>query len=347
MKTLGRFWTTARRLGQPTFALLASLIFAAALAGIAFGDILELRDGQIIQGQFIGGSPANIRFRVNGQEQIFATKDVLNIGFSDSSDASNSSAAPSAQPAPQSTAPQPDNAAPSQPAAQPPPPTPSADTNPSPSPTEASAPPPPATAANAAPAQGPPPQASPSQQPPSATATTQAITIPAGTSLFVRMIDSIDSSKNNIGDPFHGSLESALVVGDIVVAPAGADVYGKLTQAKEAGKISGGAQLTLELTGVRINGNIVPVDSTDYDVAGKGRGGQSAERIGGGAVLGTIIGAIAGGGKGAAIGGVVGAGAGTAVQVSTKGDKVRIPSETLLEFKLQQDVTAPLPAPSN
>jgi outer membrane lipoprotein SlyB len=82
-------------------------------------------------------------------------------------------------------------------------------------------------------------------------------------------------------------------------------------------------------------------------VAGKGRGGQSAERIGGGAVLGTIIGAIAGGGKGAAIGGVVGAGAGTAVQVSTKGDKVRIPSETLLEFKLQQDVTAPLPAPSN
>jgi len=72
--------------------------------------------------------------------------------------------------------------------------------------------------------------------------------------------------------------------------------------------------------------------------------------IGGGSIFGgygTIIGAIAGGGKGAAIGGVVGAGAGTAVQVSTKGDKVRIPSETLLEFKLQQDVTAPLPAPSN
>jgi len=98
--------------------------------------------------------------------------------------------------------------------------------------------------------------------------------------------------------------------------------------------------LTLELTGVRINGNIVPVDSTTYDVAGKGRGKQSAERIGGAAVAGAVIGAIAGGGKGAAIGTVVGGGAGTAVQVVTKGDQVRIPSETLLEFKLEQDVVA-------
>jgi len=91
----------------------------------------------------------------------------------------------------------------------------------------------------------------------------------------------------------------------------------------------------------------VPVDSTDYDVAGKGRGTQSAERIGGGAVLGTIIGAIAGGGKGAVIGGAVGAGAGTTVQVMTHGEQVRIPSETLLEFKLEQDVTAPIANPSN
>ena len=332
MKTLAESRMAARRLGRSVFALAASLIFAGALAGVALGDILELRDGQIIQGQFVGGSPANIRFRVNGQEQIFATKDVLNIGFSDSSDTSSATPAP-AQPAPQQSAPPP---APDQSATQPPPPPADADSNSTPTPTGNSAPP---ADANAA---------SPSQsQPPPAAATTQAITIPAGTSLFVRMIDGVDSTQNKIGDPFRASLESPLVVGNTVVAPAGADVYGKLTQAKEAGKISGGAQLTLELTGIRINGSIVPVDSTDYDVAGKGRGTQSAERIGGGAVLGTIIGAIAGGGKGAAIGGVVGAGAGTAVQVSTKGEQVRIPSETLLEFKLQQDVTAPLPAPSN
>lgn len=161
------------------------------------------------------------------------------------------------------------------------------------------------------------------------------------------MIDSVDSSVNQVGDTFKASLESPLVVGDTVVAPKGADAYGKLTQAKQAGKISAGAELTLELTGIRIGGNIVPLNSTDYDVAGKGRGSQSAQRIGGGAVIGTIIGAIAGGGKGAAIGAVAGAGTGTAVQVFTHGDKVRVPSETLLEFRLQNDVSTPLPAPAN
>lgn len=187
-------------------------------------------------------------------------------------------------------------------------------------------------------------QSQPQAQTPQVNATTNAITIPAGTSLLVRMIDSVDSSKNKVGDSFHGSLESALVVGDTVVARKGADVYGKLTNAKSAGKISGGAQLTLELTGVRIHGNIVPIDSTTYDAVGKGRGKQSAGRIGGGAALGAIIGGIAGGGKGAAIGAGVGAGAGTTVQLVTHGDQIRIPSETLLEFKLEQAVTAPLPS---
>ena len=59
-------------------------------------------------------------------------------------------------------------------------------------------------------------------------------------------------------------------------------------------------------------------------------------------VVGAVIGAIAGGGKGAAIGAGVGAGAGTAVQVATKGDQVHVPSETLLEFALDQPVTIPI-----
>jgi len=301
--------TTATPLFLRVFA---ALLVTVALAGFAAADTLELKTGQIIQGKFIGGSSMNIRFQVNGQEQVFATKDVLNIGFSDTSDASSAVPRPQAAPAPA--------AAPVAPAA-------------------------PAAALNLPDA--PTPQAAPSSVPPPSASAAETITIPTGTSVLVRMIDGIDSSQNRVGDRFHASLESALVVGDTVVAPKAADAYGRLTQAKEAGKISGAAQLTLELTGIRIAGNIVPVESTDYDVAGKGRGTQSAERIGGGAVLGTIIGAVAGGGKGAAIGAVAGAGAGTAVQVMTHGEQVRVPSETLLEFKLQQDVTANLGAPAN
>ncbi len=301
--------TRSRALKLLVLGFAAASFSCVALAGFALGDTLELRTGQIVQGRFVGGSPLNIRFEVDGKEQIFPTKDVLNIGFSDASDASN---------------------------VPPPPAAPSVD-----------------SAATAAPAQSAPAPSNlpdapvPNSAPRRNLPTTQAITIPSGTSLLVRMIDGVDSSTSRVGDPFQASLDSDLLAGGTVVAPRGADVFGQLAQAKSAGKISGAAQLTLELTGIRINGKMVPVDSTTYDVAGKGRGTQSAERIGGGAVLGAVIGAIAGGGKGAAIGAGVGAGAGTAVQVMTHGDQVRIPSETLLEFKLEQDVTVPMPGTPN
>jgi hypothetical protein len=300
-------------------AFAGAVISGAALASIAFGDTLELKTGQIVQGRFIGGSPLNIRFEVDGKEQIFATKDVLNLGFSDISDASNA-------PAPPAAAPPPDSAAP--PAAPPPADAPAA-----------SAPPPAASEAPNAPAAN--SMAQQNGQP------MQTVTIPSGTSLLIRMIDSVDSSTNQVSDPFHASLETPLVVGNTVVAQKGADVYGMLARAKEAGKISGSSQLTLELTGIRVNGNVVPIDSTTYDVAGKSRGAQSAERIGGGAVAGAVIGGIIGGGRGAAIGATLGAGGGTAVQVMTHGDQVRIPSETLLEFTTEHDVIALVPNPSN
>jgi hypothetical protein len=288
-----------------------SLALAATLASVlpVSADTLELRDGQIIQGKFIGGSALNIRFQINGQEQVFATKDVLNIGFSDTSVQDSTAVAP---------------ANPSQPPAS------ALPNSPSPQPDATSS-----QSANLYPA----PSSDSQTPPPTQAAPSNLITIPAGTSLLVRMVDSVDSSKNQIGDTFEASLESPLMVGDIVVAEKGAYVFGKLARVKSAGKISGGAELTLQLTGIRVAGDIVPIDSTTYDVAGKGRGKQSAERIGGGAALGAIIGGIAGGGAGAAIGAGVGAAAGTTVQLATHGEKIRVPSETLLEFKLDSDVT--------
>jgi len=166
-----------------------------------------------------------------------------------------------------------------------------------------------------------------------------SVTIPAGTRILVRMIDGVDSAKNKIGDKFHASLEEDLAVRDTVVAPKGADVYGRLAEAQEAGHIAGKSQLKLELTDLMINGRSQPIVTGDYEVSGKSRGKQSAERIGGGAALGAVIGAIAGGGKGAAIGAGVGAGAGTAVQVLTRGEQVRVPSETMLEFRIDQPFT--------
>jgi outer membrane lipoprotein SlyB len=112
-----------------------------------------------------------------------------------------------------------------------------------------------------------------------------------------------------------------------------------LANAQEAGHIKGSAELQLELTRMVVGGQDYPVVSSDYTLQGKGRGANTAQKVGGGAAVGAIIGAIAGGGKGAAIGAGVGAGAGGAVQVFTRGQQVKVPSETLLEFRLQQPVT--------
>lgn len=308
----------------------AAAVFGLIVSSTAFADVLELKTGEIVQGKFISGSSATIRFEVNGQQQTFAIKDVLNIGFTDTNEVAAPPPAPPSAPPPV-PAPRQQDSADASPSQQ------SGDA------TQASAP----QADDQPTSDDTPAPAAPPQRAPKYSGPMQSVTIPSGTSIFIRMIDSVDSQTNHVSDPFHASLESPLVVGNAVVAQKGADVYGMLAHAKDAGRISGAPELTLELTGIRINGNIVPIDSTTYDVAGKSRGSQSAERIGGAAIAGAIIGGVIGGGKGAAIGATVGAGGGTAVQLSTHGDRVRIPSETLLEFKTENDVTALVPAASN
>jgi hypothetical protein len=168
---------------------------------------------------------------------------------------------------------------------------------------------------------------------------TANLTIPAGTRISVRTIDSIDSAKNHPGDRFQASLEEPLTVDGIVVAPKGADVYGRLAESKKSGTFTGRSELQLELTGIVVNGQTVPVATGDYELQGKSRGSSTAKRTIGGAAVGGIIGAIAGGGKGAGIGAAVGGGAGAGSEIITKGDQVRVPGETPLDFTLQQDVT--------
>ena len=165
------------------------------------------------------------------------------------------------------------------------------------------------------------------------------VTVPAGQSILIRMVDGVDSSKNHVGDVFHASLETDLTVGDTIVARKGTDIYGRLAEAAKSGNFSGRSELQLELTRLVIDGRDYPIVSSDYTLQGKGQGSSTAKKVGGGAALGAIIGAIAGGGKGAAIGAGAGAATGGAVQVLTKGAQVKIPSETLLEFRLQQPVS--------
>jgi hypothetical protein len=258
--------------------LLAALAVGLFFVGVAAADTLELKSGKIVQGKYLGGTAAVLRFEVNGEVQTFSTSDVVALTFTGRSGGATPMAAPAA----------------------------------------------------AAPAPAP---ASPSVDP------NGQITIPAGQSLLIRMIDGVDSSKNHVGDIFHASLETDLTVGNTVVAPKGTDVYGRLAESKKSGNFTGKSELQLELTRLVIDGKDYPVVSSDYTLQGKGQGSSTAKKVGVGAVAGTIIGAIAGGGKGAAIGAAAGGATGAGVQVLTKGAQVKIPSETLLEFRLQQPVS--------
>ncbi|HKN74016.1 MAG TPA: hypothetical protein VJW94_02470 [Candidatus Acidoferrum sp.] len=168
------------------------------------------------------------------------------------------------------------------------------------------------------------------------------ITVPAGTRILIRMIDSIDTTKQKTGFKFTASLETNLQAEDVVVAPRGTIVYGQLVSASSAGSMKGSSELTLELTDIRLNNNMYPLLTSTYEIKGKGEGGNTAKKVVGGAGLGALIGGVAGGGKGAGIGALIGGAGGTAVAASKKGQQLSIPSETLLEFRLQQPVALPV-----
>jgi len=167
------------------------------------------------------------------------------------------------------------------------------------------------------------------------------IMVPAGTRVLIRMVDSVDSSKQQVGYRFTANLETNLEVDDVVVAPRGTTLYGRLADAQEAGRMSGGAVLTLELTDIVINGSAYPLLTSTYEIRSEGKGKKTAGRIFGGAGLGALIGGIAGGGTGAAIGVAAGAATGTVVSASTKGKQVSVPSEALLEFRIEQPTSLP------
>jgi hypothetical protein len=168
------------------------------------------------------------------------------------------------------------------------------------------------------------------------------VAVPAGTRILIRTIDAIDSSKQKTGYRFTASLETNLQVENTVVAPRGTTVYGRLAQASSAGRMSGSSQLTLELTDIVINGTPYPLLTSAYELKGKGEGKKTARKVVGGAGLGAIIGGIAGGGAGAAIGVVAGAAGGTALAASKKGEQLQVPSESLLEFRIEQPVSLPI-----
>jgi hypothetical protein len=241
------------------------LAWAAAVSA----DVLQLKNGQTLNGKYVGGTAGTICVETSAGVQVFQTDQARALTFTGGG--TTAAAAPALAPAP----------------------------------------------AVAAPA------------PAAAPATTSA-TIPAGTTLLVRMVDSV-SSKDPQGKRFTTALETDLAVNGVIVARAGTKVYGRVQSAQQAGRFAGQSKLDLRLTEIALGPNLVPLMTSGYTDAGARSGGKTARGAAGGAA----IGAIADGGDGAAKGAAIGA----VASGLKKGETLSVNPGVLLEFRLQQPVS--------
>ncbi len=170
--------------------------------------------------------------------------------------------------------------------------------------------------------------------------TPETVTVPVGTSISVRINSTIHSEKNIAGDTFSATLDSPLVVNDIVLAEKGARVEGKVVEVDRSGRVKGSARLSLALTRIHLSdGQKVEVKTDSWERLAESSAKSDATKVGIGAALGAAIGAIAGGGKGAAVGAASGAGAGTGVVLATRGKAAQIDVETKIPFRLSNALT--------
>ena len=220
---------------------------------------------------------------------------------------------------------------------------------------EASAPAPAAQTASSTPQPSPivvpAPQAEPiaPPAPPPPEPTSKRITIPAGTDVYVRMIDSIDSERSHPNETFRASLDKPVTVGKDTVIPSRSNVFVKLVEVQSAGKLSGTSELKVELDRIFIGKQSYTVTSNSFTKTGEAQGKKATRNVGIGAAVGGVLGGILGGTKGAVIGAGAGGGGGAVI---SKGEQIQIDSETQLLFKLENplEVTidvAPSPKPTN
>lgn len=226
-------------------------------------DILELKNGNVLNGKFAGGTAGTVRFETSAGQQVIETSQIIALTFTT----------------------------------------------------------PPATA-TAAPSAAPAPAAAP-----------RTATLAYGTTLLVRMMDSV-SSHNAAGATFTTELEYNLVENGVVVVPAGTVIYGKVQSSTQARRAFGKSTLDLRLAQMVVGGSPVPIATSGFQQAGE----ASIKKAARGAAAGAAIGAIVDGGDGAGKGAAIGATA----SLLKKGQTITVPPGTLLEFTLTQPITVRL-----
>jgi len=166
------------------------------------------------------------------------------------------------------------------------------------------------------------------------------VTIAAGTLIGARIVESLSSERNQVGNTFNATLDAPLTVEGLVIAERGARLEGKVVQAQQAGRVKGLANLAIELTQLTTSdGQRVVIETEPFEKIGETSKGEDAAKVGAAAGIGAAIGAIAGGGKGAGIGAIIGGAAGGGGVMATRGKPAVLAPETRINFRLRNAVT--------
>lgn len=166
------------------------------------------------------------------------------------------------------------------------------------------------------------------------------LTITAGTTLAIRVDQRISVKTSHAGDAFTGEVVEPVLnpADNSVVIPKLAPVGGVVAESHRRGHFKGRSMLELQLTSLTLNGKQYSLTTKDLVESKKGKGKRSAAMIGGGAGLGMLVGGIATGGVGLVVGGLVGGGAGTAAAGLTGNRDLDIRAESIVHFKLADDL---------
>jgi hypothetical protein len=165
------------------------------------------------------------------------------------------------------------------------------------------------------------------------------VSIPAGTALTIRIDQRISVKTSRSGDTFTGEMVDPVLGGNnSVLVPKGALVGGVVDVAHRRGHFKGRSLLELRLTSLTLNGTQYPLTTRDVARGKKGKGRRSTALIGGGAGLGMLVGGVASGGVGLVVGGLAGGGVGTAAAGLTGNRDIEIPAESIVHFKLADDL---------
>ena len=175
------------------------------------------------------------------------------------------------------------------------------------------------------------------------TVNVQNDTLPSGTQLMIRTDEQINADSQSVGQTYQAEIAQDIAdQNGRVIIPKGSPARLTIANVNSGTMGVGNNQVALALQSINVNGRDLMVQSDTQSASGDrgiGKNKRTAEMVGGGAVLGTVIGAVAGGAKGAILGAVLGGAAGGTAQVLTRGKEVKVPSESVLTFRLDQPMS--------